>query len=205
MVIGSVPFMTWLIFNNVYDVLPLELSIYSHLFTWTPVFATFIINQFFFDDAFFRALFRYSVVISVAGVFVGQWVGLAFHLIGMSKLGAWGRWFTWVIFLVNLLYTLGGMVYQVFVLPKVFQWIDNAPYGDQGAYDSEVEQTVEVIVEVIEEANQADEAVEVSADEEATKITPEKEPSTTDEQASSDSAASGETNDSKVLISNFAM
>ena len=76
--LGFLPFLFYCIFNNYYDVLPLELSIYAHFFAWASVGVTFLLNQFVFDDDFFRKLFKYSVIISIAGVYVGYWVGLAF-------------------------------------------------------------------------------------------------------------------------------
>jgi hypothetical protein len=206
MIFGTLPFCMWLIFNNMYDVLPLELSIYSHLFTWTPVFVTFIINQFYFDDAFFRGLFRYSVMISIAGVFVGQWMGLAFNLIGMSKLKAWGRWFSWVLFLVNLVYTVLMMTYQLFMTPRIFTWIDNAPYGDEGAYNSQLENDVNEIVEVITEVQETaktddtkviDKKKTTEDDKTAVKID-EKKSDTADKASKTDSNA-----ESKVSEENF--
>ena len=115
------------------------MSIYVNLFSWIPVSVTFILNQYYFDDAFFRMLFKYSMIISVAGVFVGYWVGIVFHLIGMDKLGAWNRWISWLILVANVLFTGGMMTYVVFMAPPIFRWIDKAPYGDKGAYNHETE------------------------------------------------------------------
>ena len=52
-------------------------GVYAHIFAWTPVGVTFVINQYFYDDDFFRKLFKYAVIISIGGVYVGYWVGLA--------------------------------------------------------------------------------------------------------------------------------
>lgn len=209
LMLGSMPFIAWCIFNFMYDVLPLELTIYSHLFTWTPVFMTFIINQFFFDDAFFRGLFRYSVMMSIAGVFVGQWMGITFHLIGISKLNAWRRWFSWVLFAVNVGYTALMMTYQLFVTPRVFTWIDNAPYGDEGAYNSDVEKDVNEIVDVINEIREGAKSDEETAIKEKKPAQDDKTPekaedkkakTTDDEKSKTDSNVESSIDEEKFMV-----
>jgi len=81
-------------------------------------------------------------------------MGLAFNLIGMSKLKAWGRWFSWLLFVCNFVYTGLMMIYQLYMTPRIFTWIDNAPYGDEGAYNSQLEKDVNKIVEVITEVQE---------------------------------------------------
>lgn len=51
------------------------------------------------------------------------------------------------------------MYYQLQLVPLVFKWIDEAPYGDRGAYDPKAVEIVDKIVETIKE-EQKDEPVD---------------------------------------------
>ena len=144
---GIGPFLAWGLFNFFYDVLPLEMMIYANLFAWTPVYVCFIINQYYFDDAFFRMLFRYSVIISVIGVYVGYWIGITFQVISMTKLQSWHRQFPLFLLAWNVIGTFAMMYYQLQLVPMIFAWIDEAPFGDKGAYDFDAAQKVKQIVD----------------------------------------------------------
>ena len=57
---------------------------------------------------------------------------------------------SWLMTFGNLLYTGIIMWVQIMMVPVIFKWIDNAPYGDRGAYNGKAVEVIEIIEQEME-------------------------------------------------------
>lgn len=91
---------------------------------WWPTFFAWLCTSF-FDSQQVRAIFRYAVMISLAGPFMIYWVGWGDILMSASKTKNWGI-LTIIFVIVMFAYNVGSIVYLLIFVPKVFDWVDNA-------------------------------------------------------------------------------
>ena len=87
-----------------------------------------------FDDDFIRKMYKISVYISLGGPFFGYMVGMVYQLIVADEMALMKRFWTWLFFIINIVYTALSILYQVLMTPRIYRWIEKAPYGDKGEY-----------------------------------------------------------------------
>lgn len=106
-----------------------------HELIWWPV-GIFWIALAFYDAKWLRTLFSGLIQWSFLGPFAGFWVAIVYfmvkvdeHVLSNGKKG-WAYWGVWVVLPLYIGYTIFAMIIQVGMVPKIFDWIDNAPIDE---------------------------------------------------------------------------
>lgn len=110
-----------------------------HELVWWPVGIIWIAMAF-FDAKWLRDIFSGIVTMSFLGPWAGYWAAIVWLMVqtdkyrwvtkkGKSKTG-WGKWYFWLVFPIYMGYTVFSMIIQVGMIPKIYDWIDNAPINE---------------------------------------------------------------------------
>ena len=106
-----------------------------HELIWWPVGIIWIALAF-YDATWLRTIFSGIVQWSFLGPFAGYWAALVYMMVdanntiisnGRKGWAYWGFWVTWSIYVA---YTIFAMIIQVGMVPKIFDWIENAPINE---------------------------------------------------------------------------
>ena len=119
-----------------------------HELIWWPVGILWIALAF-YDATWLRTIFSGIVQWSFLGPFAGYWAAIVYMMVEANKTylsngkkgwAYWGFWVTWSIYIA---YTIFAMIIQVGMVPKIFDWIENAPINENLPKEKPAEETAE--------------------------------------------------------------
>lgn len=105
-------------------------SLIDHQKAWWPVAWSWLLLGF-WDNEHTRALHRFLVLQSLLGPFKEYWVFLGELVDIFSTTSYWSNLWSWVNLAIVLVYNVISVLFQVFFIPKVYEWIDTAPYYNE--------------------------------------------------------------------------
>lgn len=135
----------FILLNNKYYIASSSQYFLSHVATFLPIGMGWVMISI-FDGEFMREVFSDLAWLSILGPFFYHWYATVSFIIAMQNGGAkWtsGKvtgydelwfWLTWVF---QAALTIAEMILQVVLLPRVFDWVDEAEILDNGAENQE--------------------------------------------------------------------
>jgi len=103
---------------------------WAHQAVWWPVGMAWLTVQF-FDNETIRELLYYAVTVSFGGPFLLYWVGLAFAMVYTQANDDFGNLWTYIWLAIYSAWSLLNIIWQVLMVPKVYEWIETAAYTQE--------------------------------------------------------------------------
>ena len=99
---------------------------FSHQIVWFPSLVVYLVS-FFFDSMMIRRLYEVAILITVTGPTVFNWYGFGQIMVYISVLSIWNQWQVYLFLGLYLIYMVFALFFQYLMLPKLFEWIEEAP------------------------------------------------------------------------------
>ena len=126
--------------ESTFGYLPLRMFTYVLMGVWAPTFWTWLAVVF-FDSHEIRNLMHEAIHVSVAGPFCLYWLGLGDILINAVL----EDWAWWTLLIVAFLFSVASIAFQAIFVPKVRNWLTNAPIKEYPASMSEKQMAADII------------------------------------------------------------
>ena len=117
-----------------------------HELIWWPVGILWLALAF-YDATWLRTIFSGIVQWSFLGPFAGYWAAIVYMMVEANKTylsngkKGWNYWGFWVVWSFYIAYTVFAMIIQVGMVPKIFDWIENAPINENLPKEKPAEET----------------------------------------------------------------
>jgi len=105
-------------------------SLTDHAQTWFPVAWGWLVLGF-WDNEATRATFSFLVLQSMNGPFKRYWEFLSELTVAYTTAGYWSSFWSYINVAIVFVYNLLSIMYQVFLIPKIYDWVENAPYYNE--------------------------------------------------------------------------